>query len=123
MTTGATLVELRDEIGRMTRNLRQDGFGCPTFAPAYQPGRRHAFQPWRGHRGALTIRAGSRGLLQGVVVEHFRADRSVFVNTECCVQLNPQKNPDTGGLHWYCDAVAIDFGAKPVPTVFLCEVS
>ena len=60
---------------------------------------------------------------QGVVVEYLRADRSVFVNTECCIQLNPKDNPDTSGPHWYCDAVAIDFGSKPTPAVFLCEIS
>jgi len=60
---------------------------------------------------------------QDVVVDYLRADRSVFVNTECCIQLNPQQNPDTCGLHWYCDAVAIDFGDEPTPTVFLCEIS
>jgi hypothetical protein len=60
---------------------------------------------------------------QDVVVEYLRADRAVFVNTECCIQLNDQKNPDDSGLHWYCDAVAVDFRSKPFPTVFLCEVS
>ena len=57
---------------------------------------------------------------QGVVVEYLRADRAVFVNTECCIQLNPGKNPDVTGPHWYCDAVALDLRRK---TVFLCEVS
>jgi hypothetical protein len=60
---------------------------------------------------------------QGVVVEYLRADRAVFVNTECCIQLNEKANPDSSGKHWYCDSVAIDFGADPGPTVFLCEVS
>ncbi len=54
---------------------------------------------------------------QGVVVEYLRADRSVFVNTECCIQLNPG---DASGIHWYCDAVAADFRHK---TFYLCEVS
>lgn len=57
---------------------------------------------------------------QGIVVEYLRADRSMFVNTECCIQLNPGENPDTTGPHWYCDAVTADFSSK---TVFLCEVS
>lgn len=57
---------------------------------------------------------------QGVVVEYLRADRTVFVNTECCIQLNDKPNPDTSGQHWYCDAVAIDLRDR---TVFLCEIS
>jgi hypothetical protein len=55
-----------------------------------------------------------------VVVNYLRADRAIFVNTECCIQLNQAKNPDTSGDHWYCDAVALDLRAK---AVFLCEIS
>jgi hypothetical protein len=57
---------------------------------------------------------------EGVVVNYLRADRAIFVNTECCIQLNPADNPDTSGPHWYCDAVALDLREK---TVFLCEIS
>lgn len=57
---------------------------------------------------------------ESVVVDYLRADRSVFVNTECCIQLNPGDNPDTSGPHWYCDAAAVDFRSQ---TVFLCEIS
>lgn len=57
---------------------------------------------------------------QGVVVDYLRADRTVFLNTECCIQLNEGPNPDTSGPHWYCDAVAVDFRNE---TVFLCEIS
>jgi hypothetical protein len=57
---------------------------------------------------------------EGVVTNYLRADRAVFVNTECCIQLNPADNPDTSGPHWYCDAVAVDFRAKGI---FLCEIS
>lgn len=57
---------------------------------------------------------------QGVVTEYLRADRAMFVNTECCIQLNPGENPDKSGPHWYCDAVAVNFRES---TVFLCEVS
>ncbi|HEX4038636.1 MAG TPA: hypothetical protein VHX37_11310 [Acidobacteriaceae bacterium] len=63
---------------------------------------------------------------QGVVVDYLRADRAVFVNTECCIQLERGANPDTSGPHWYCDAVAIDLRGAPndgKPTVFLCEIS
>jgi hypothetical protein len=57
---------------------------------------------------------------QGVVVDYLRADRAVFVNTECCIQINPGTNPDSSGPHWYCDAVAIDLRQS---TVFLCEIT
>ncbi|HLK65400.1 MAG TPA: hypothetical protein VKU19_18305 [Bryobacteraceae bacterium] len=57
---------------------------------------------------------------ESVVIEYLRADRAVFVNTECCIQVNPSDNPDKSGPHWYCDAVALDFRSK---TVFLCEIS
>ncbi len=57
---------------------------------------------------------------ENVVADYLRADRSVFVNTECCIQLNEGNNPDTSGPHWYCDAVAVDLGTS---TIFLCEVT
>ena len=57
---------------------------------------------------------------QGVVTEYLRADRAVFVNTECCIQLNPGANPDTSGPHWYCDAVAVDHRQHKI---FLCEIT
>lgn len=56
---------------------------------------------------------------ESVVINYLRADRAVFVNTECCIQLNPG-NPDTSGPHWYCDAVAVDFKQE---CIFLCEIS
>jgi hypothetical protein len=56
---------------------------------------------------------------QGVVVEYLRADRSIFVNTECLIQLGDGLNPDKA-THWYCDALAVDFRSK---TVWLCETS
>jgi hypothetical protein len=57
---------------------------------------------------------------QGVVTEYLRADRSLFVNTEYCIQINAGDNPDRTGPHWYCDAVAINPGSK---NIFLCEIS
>jgi len=41
---------------------------------------------------------------ESIVVNYLRADRALFVNTECCVQLNQSDNPDGSGPHWYCDA-------------------
>jgi hypothetical protein len=57
---------------------------------------------------------------ESVVIDYLRADRAVFVNTECCIQINPADNPDTSGPHWYCDAVAVDFRSRHV---YLCEIS
>jgi hypothetical protein len=54
---------------------------------------------------------------QGVVIDYLRADRSVFVNSEYCIE--PPDNV-TCGDHWSCDAVAMDFRNK---TIFLCEVT
>ena len=56
---------------------------------------------------------------QGVVTEFLRANRSTFVNTEFCVQLDAGKEP-LKGRHWYCDAVAANFEYK---TIYLCEVT
>ena len=57
---------------------------------------------------------------ESVVIDYLRADRALFVNTECCIQLNEGDNPDLSGPHWYCDATAVDFRNK---CVFLCEIS
>ncbi len=57
---------------------------------------------------------------ESVVIDYLRADRAIFVNTECCIQLNQADNPDSSGPHWYCDAVASDFRNK---CIFLCEIS
>jgi hypothetical protein len=56
---------------------------------------------------------------QGTVTEYLRADRSVFINTECLIQIKPGKEAPKGSS-WYCDAIAVDFRAK---TIFLCEAS
>ena len=57
---------------------------------------------------------------QTIVTDYLRADRSMFLNTQCCIQLNPGPNPDTSGPHWYCDAIAVDFRSSKI---FLCEIS
>jgi hypothetical protein len=57
---------------------------------------------------------------ENVVVNYLRSDRSIFVNTETCIQVNKSDNPDASGPHWYCDAVALDLRKK---TIFLCEIS
>ncbi len=57
---------------------------------------------------------------ESVMVHYLSSDRAIFVNSECCIQLNQGGNPDTSGPHWYCDSVAADLRNK---TIFLCEVS
>lgn len=57
---------------------------------------------------------------ESVVIDYLRADRALFVNTECCIQLNDSDNPDNSGPHWYCDAVVCDLRSK---RVFLVEIS
>lgn len=55
---------------------------------------------------------------QGVVVEFLRANRGVFVNTECMIQLD--KDTLKKGRHWFCDVMAADFHNR---SVYLCEVT
>lgn len=57
---------------------------------------------------------------QGVVVEYLRANRSTFVNTECCIQINSAENPDLSGPHWYCDAITTSLQDK---RAYLCEIT
>lgn len=57
---------------------------------------------------------------ESVVIEYLEADRSLFVNPQCCIQINEGDNPDTSGPHWYCDAVVADFRSH---CVFLCEIT
>jgi hypothetical protein len=56
---------------------------------------------------------------QGVVAEYLRADRAMFINTECLIQLN-KDDVLSKGTHWYCDIVAAHFGER---TLYLCEVT
>jgi hypothetical protein len=56
---------------------------------------------------------------QGVVIEYLRANRSVFVNTECLIQLD-EGNKQLKGRHWYCDAMAVNFKER---AVYLCEIT
>ena len=57
---------------------------------------------------------------ESVVMEYLRADRALFVNGQCCIQLNPGSNPDTSGPHWYCDALAVSIRDC---SAFLCEIT
>ncbi|WP_426661137.1 hypothetical protein [Rhodanobacter aciditrophus] len=70
---------------------------------------------------ALLLEEGTRvNNFESVVIEYLRADRSLFINTQCCIQLNPGANPDTSGPHWYCDAVAVSIKRQ---AAYLCEIT
>ncbi len=56
---------------------------------------------------------------QGVVTEFLRADRGMFVNPECPIQLVQGSAPPKGTF-WYCDIMAANFRER---RVYLCEVS
>lgn len=56
---------------------------------------------------------------QGVVTEYLRADRAMFVNAECLIQLDDGKLLGKG-RHWFCDALAVNFRERKA---YLCEVS
>jgi len=56
---------------------------------------------------------------QGVVTEYLRADRAVFVNTECYLSLQLENTPPRG-TSWVCDALAVNFRER---AVYLCEVT
>jgi hypothetical protein len=60
---------------------------------------------------------------KGVVINYLRANRTTFVNTEFCLQLNVSTNIGNiapSGRHWYVDVVAVDFSKK---IIYLCEIS
>lgn len=56
---------------------------------------------------------------QGTVETYLRAHRSMFLNSEYCLQLDQVAVP-LKGRHWYVDVVAVDFSSK---TVWLCEIT
>jgi hypothetical protein len=56
---------------------------------------------------------------QGVVADYLSADRTVFVNPECRIQLHSH-GPFKKGEHWYGDILAVNFRDS---TVYLCEVT
>jgi hypothetical protein len=56
---------------------------------------------------------------QRLVSDYLRADRALFLNEQCMIQLEECHNPDKT-RHWLCDVVAADFKAKKI---WLCEVT
>jgi hypothetical protein len=58
---------------------------------------------------------------QGIVTEYLRANRSTFVNTEFCLQVNENDYPDKGKPYWYVDALAVEL--RDPSKTFLCEIT
>jgi len=58
--------------------------------------------------------------IQGVVNEYLRADRAMFVTTECSIQLIPGTLIGRTGPHCFCNAIAVNRRDKEA---FLCEVT
>ncbi len=56
---------------------------------------------------------------QGVVAEYLRANRAVFLNTECLIQIEAGDVPSKGAS-WFCDMVAVNLREC---TAHLCEVT
>lgn len=56
---------------------------------------------------------------QGVVADYLRANRAMFLNMECLIQIEPGDTPPKGSS-WFCDIVAINLKGK---TAHLCEVT
>lgn len=56
---------------------------------------------------------------QGIVADFLTGDPTVFVKPEFCVRLDAD-GPLKKGEHWYCDILAVSFGAREV---YLCEVT
>jgi hypothetical protein len=56
---------------------------------------------------------------RNLVVDYLRADRTLFLNEQCLIQLKKCRNPDDT-KHWLADIVVADFRRQ---TVWLCEVT
>ena len=56
---------------------------------------------------------------ESIVVDYLRADRSLFVNPQCLIQLEVGDTINKG-TSWWCDALTVDLR---ISTAFLCEVS
>lgn len=56
---------------------------------------------------------------EDVVINYLRADRALFINTQCFIQIEDGNAPKKG-TSWYCDALTVDLRSS---SVFLCEVS
>jgi hypothetical protein len=56
---------------------------------------------------------------EGVVADYLSADRAMFINPQCRIQLHAGDTPKKGE-HWYCDILAVNFRER---TAYLCEVT
>lgn len=57
---------------------------------------------------------------EDIVLNYLRADRALFTNPQCLIQIEDGDAPKKG-TSWYCDALTISF--RTPNSVFLCEVS
>jgi hypothetical protein len=74
-----------------------------------------------GRDRICTISLANMFYYQDIVVEFLRETRTIFVNTECSIQLTEGMGNNVGS-YWYCDALAVDFGEKAIPVRgHLCE--
>ena len=55
-----------------------------------------------------------------VVLDFLMADKAMFINTECRIQLDADANPKKPGQYLPCDALAIDLRHG---SVYLCEIA
>lgn len=55
-----------------------------------------------------------------VVMDYLQSDKAVFVNAECCLQLDPLADSERHGQSCSCDAVAIDLRHR---AVYLCHAA
>ncbi len=56
---------------------------------------------------------------EGVVTDYLSADRAMFVNPQCRIQLSAGDTRKKGE-YWYCDILAVNFRQS---TAYLCEVT
>jgi hypothetical protein len=57
---------------------------------------------------------------KSVVLEYLQSDRTVFLNTRCCLLTDEPAHPEKSSPAWFCDAVAIDLRHR---AVYLCDVA
>jgi hypothetical protein len=56
---------------------------------------------------------------EGVVTDYLSADRAMFVNPQCLIQISAGDTPKKGE-YWYCDILAVNFRES---RAYLCEVT
>jgi len=56
---------------------------------------------------------------KAIVLDYLQSDRTVFVNTGCCLRPSDAANLEKSGQQWVSDAVAIDLRHR---AVYLCDI-